>query len=155
MAFTGGYFEEWIVEAGKILLGLAPLPVAAESELLLFIPPAPITGASALADVLAGELAAVNGYARFNLGYVAGDVTWDGASNAAAIAQKEWTLTATGGPIQWQGIAMVVDSGGANERLVAGYVSDVLLTIPDGTSHTFQWSMAHFNTIVDSGNAWT
>ena len=154
MAFTGGFFNSWILEAAKIQLGLAPLPVAAESELLLFNPPAPITSASVLADVLVGELASVNGYARFNLGYVAGDVAYDGGSASVEVAQKQWTLTATGGPLQWTGIAMVVDSGGANERLVAGYVSDVILTIPESTSHTFEWSLAHFNTVLDQGSTW-
>jgi len=154
MAFTGGFFQSWIEESTKVQLGLSPLPVAAETELLLFDPPDPITSASVLADVLAGELAVANGYARFNLGYVAGDITYDGGSASVQVAQKEWTLTASGGPLQWSGIAMVVDSGGVNERLVAGYVSDVLLTIPDNTSHTFQWMLSHFNTILDTGNSW-
>lgn len=154
MAFTGGYFNSWILEAAKIQLGLSPLPVAAETELLLFDPPAPITSASLLADVLAGELPAINGYARYNLGWLAGDLTYDAGTASVLVAQKEWTVTATGAPLQWSGIAMVVDSGGANERLVGGYVSDVLLTIPDGTSHTFQWSLAQFNTILDQGNSW-
>ena len=154
MAFTGGYFNSWIEESAKIMLGLAPLPTAAESELLLFNPPSPITSATELADILTAELPATNGYARFNLGYLAGDVTWDAGDRAAKVAQKEWVLTATGGPIQWAGIAMIVDSGGVNERLVAGYYSDVLLTIPEGTSHTFQWSLAGFNTILDQGSSW-
>lgn len=154
MAFTGGYFESWTIEAQKILLGLAPLPNPANTNLLLFIPPAPVTSASVLADVTVGELALANGYARHTLPYLGGDVTWSGVDNAVIVAQKEWTLTATGGPLQWEGIAMVVDSGGANERLVAGYVSDVLLTIPENTSHTFQWSLSQFNTLVETGNAW-
>lgn len=154
MAFTGGYFESWILEAGKILLGLSPLPVAAETELLLFVPPSPITSASVLADVLAGELATVNGYARFNLDYSAGDVAWDGVNNLVKVAEKSWSLTAAGGPIQWEGIAMVVDSGGANERLVGAVISDILLTIPDGMTHTFDWSLNQFNTVLDTGNTW-
>lgn len=154
MTFTGGYFNSWMVEAQKIQLGLSPLPNPANTRLLLFVPPAPITSASTLANVTDGELPTTNGYARHTLTYVSGDVTYSGLGNAAVVSRKEWTITATGGPLQWQGIAMVVDSGGANERLVAGYVSDVLLTIPQNTSHTFQWELTQFNTLLEVGNAW-
>lgn len=154
MAYTGGYFESWMVEAQRIALGLAPAPDPSKTELLLFVPSGPIDGTASLSDITDGELATINGYSRYTLDYIPDDVVWDSASHAAVVAQSEWTVEATGGPLQWQGIAMVVDGGEATERLVAGYVNDVLLTIPDGTDHTFLWQLTQFNTLLEAGNPW-
>ena len=92
MSFTGGFFDSWIIEVAKIQLGLSPLPVAADTELLLFDSPTPITSASVLADITGAEIAAVNGYARYPLGYVGGDVAWDGLTASVVVASRTSTL---------------------------------------------------------------
>lgn len=106
---TGGYFNEWLLYAQALMLGLQPAPNPDRFRLILHNDTL-INAASTKAEVLAAELTEVNGYSRYAYSIALDELSLEPENHRAIAPTRDWHITATGGTWQWSGACLLANA---------------------------------------------
>ncbi|MBD1878382.1 hypothetical protein [Coleofasciculus sp. FACHB-T130] len=117
MAQSQGFFDSWLLYKEKISWGLLPAPDPTKTRAILCNGASWGSSASKL-DVLLSEINQEYGYSRYTWSPVAADITFDAIDKRVEIAEATWSQTATGGAIQWNGVAILANADAVANRLI-------------------------------------
>lgn len=117
MAQSQGFFDSWLLYKEKMSWGLLPAPDPTKTRVILCNGAAWGSSASKL-DVLSSEINQEYGYSRYAWGLTAPDITFDAIDKRVEIAEAAWGQTATGGSIQWNGVAILANADAVANRII-------------------------------------